>query len=322
MICVHLRPKIIIMLEVIKPGLLTTVQDQGRWGYQCYGVAVAGAMDAFALASANLLVGNPEGAAGLEMTLLGPTLRFHRETNFALAGADLGPRLNGEPISNWTCHLAQPGAVLDFAGRKSGLRAYLAISGGIDVPPIMDSRATYLLGGFGGLEGRALKPQDRLPILPPAVEPLNFTGRVFPEDHRPPYRKNPTLRAVPGPFADFFPKEAIQVFFSTEYTITPQSDRMGYRLQGEPLRRQKPKELISCGLANGTVQVPPDGQPIILLADRQSIGGYPIIATLILADLPLIAQCAPGDQLRFSPVSIEEAREEYLRLWGKVRNFS
>ena len=311
------------MIEVIKPGLLTTVQDQGRWGYQCYGVAVTGAMDAFALASANLLVGNPEGAAGLEMTLLGPTLRFHRETNFALAGADLGPRLNGEPISNWTCHLAQPGAVLDFAGRKSGIRAYLAISGGVDVPLIMDSRATYLLGRFGGLEGRALRPQDHLPILAPAAQLRNFTGRVFPEDHRPPYRKNPTLRVVPGPFADFFSREAIQVFFSTQYTITPQSDRMGYRLQGEPLRRQKPKELISCGLANGTIQVPPDGQPIILLADRQSIGGYPILATLILADLPLIAQCAPGDQLRFSPVSIDEAREEYLRLWRNLkRNFT
>ena len=310
------------MIEVIKPGLLTTVQDKGRWGYQCYGVAVAGAMDPFALASANRLVGNPEGAAGLEMTLLGPTLRLHRETIFALAGADLGPRLNGEPIPNWTCHLAQSGALLDFAVRKSGIRAYLAISGGIDVPPIMGSRATYLLGRFGGLDGRALKPRDRLPILPPAVESRNFNGRVFPEDLRPPYRKNPTLRVVPGPFADFFSREAIQVLFSTEYTITPQSDRMGYRLQGEPLRRQKPKELISCGLANGTIQVPPDGQPIILLADRQSIGGYPIVATLILADLPLIAQCAPGDKLRFSPVSIEEAREEYLRLWGKLRNFS
>ena len=306
------------MLEVIKPGLLTTVQDQGRWGYQCYGVAVAGAMDIFALASANRLVGNPEGAAGLEMTVLGPTLRLHRETTFAVAGADLGVRLNGEPIPNWTCHFAQAGALLEFAGRKSGIRSYLAISGGIDVPPIMGSRATYLLGRFGGLEGRALKPGDRLPLLPPAVDSQNFAGRVFPEELRPPYRKNPTLRVVPGPFADFFSPEAIQALFSTEYTITPQSDRMGYRLQGEPLRRGKQKELISCGLANGTIQVPPDGQPIILLADRQSIGGYPIIATLILADLPLIAQCAPGDQLRFSPVSIDEAREEYLRLWGNL----
>jgi antagonist of KipI len=233
------------MIEVIKPGLLTTVQDKGRWGYQCYGVAVAGAMDIFALASANRLVGNPEEAAGLEMTLLGPTLRFHREAIFAIAGADLGPRLNGEPISNWACHLARSGALLDFAGRKSGLRAYLAISGGIGVPLIMNSRATYLLGRFGGLEGRPLKPQDRIPLLPPAVDPQNFTGKVFPEDLRPLYRKNPTLRVVPGPFADFFSRETTKAFFSTEYTITPQSDRMGYRLQGEPLRRRKSKELIS-----------------------------------------------------------------------------
>jgi antagonist of KipI len=311
------------MIEVIKPGLLTTIQDQGRWGYQGYGVAVTGAMDSFALAAANRLVGNPEGAAGLEITLLGPTLRFHRETIFAVAGADLGPRLNGEPILNWTCHLAPSGVLLHFSGRKSGLRAYLAISGGIDVPPVMGSRSTYLLGGFGGLDGRALKPRDRLPLAPPEAEPRNFIGRVFPEDLRPPYRKNPTLRVVPGPFADFFPTEAIQAFFATEYTITPQSDRMGYRLHGEPLHRQKPKELISCGLANGTIQVPPDGQPIILLADRQSIGGYPIIATLILADLPLIAQSAPGDRLRFSPLSADEAREEYLRLWGNLRkNFT
>ena len=308
------------MLEVIKPGLLTTVQDKGRWGYQCYGVAVAGAMDLFALASANRLVGNSEEAAGLEMTLMGPTLRFHRETIFAVAGADLGPRLNGEPISSWTSHLARSGALLDFAGRKSGLRAYLAVSGGIGVPPVMGSRATYLLGRFGGLEGRPLKPQDRIPLLPPG-QSQDFTPRVFPEDLRPRYRKNPTLRVVRGPFDDFFSRETTEAFFSTEYRIASQSDRMGYRLQGEPLRRGKPGELISCGLANGTVQVPPDGQPIILLADRQSIGGYPIIATLILADLPLIAQCAPGDRVRFSPITIDEAREEYLRLWGNLKNY-
>jgi antagonist of KipI len=146
----------------------------------------------------------------------------------------------------------------------------------------------------------------------------NLTGRFLRESLRPPYRKNPALRVVLGPFADYFSGEAIRVFFSTEYAITPQSDRMGYRLQGEPLQRQKPRELISCGLANGTIQVPPDGQPIILLADRQTIGGYPIIATLIHADLPLISQCVPGDKLRFSAVSTDEAREAYVRLWGNL----
>ena len=306
------------MIEVLKPGLLTTVQDQGRWGYQCYGVGIAGAMDAFALAAANFLVGNPRGAAGLEMTLLGPTLKFHREAIFALAGADLGPRLDGNPIPTWTCHFAPADSILDFSGRKSGLRAYLAISGGIDVPSVMESRATYLLGRFGGLEGRALKSQDRLPIPPPVAGARNLTGRFLPENLRPPYRKNPTLRVVLGPFADYFSGEAIRTFFSTEYAITPQSDRMGYRLRGEPLQRQKQRELISCGLANGTIQVPPDGQPIILLADRQTIGGYPIIAALIHADLSLIAQCVPGDKLRFLPVSTDEAREAYVRLWGSL----
>ena len=310
-----------MMIEVIKPGFFTAVQDMGRWGYQCYGVGIAGAMDTFSLAAANLLVGNPAGAAGLEMTLLGPALRFHRETIFALAGADLGPRLDGKPISNWACHPAPSGSILNFEGRKSGVRGYLGISGGINVPPVMGSRSTYLIGRFGGFEGRALKSRDHLPIPPPAANFRDLSGNFFPENLLPPYQENPTLRVVLGPFADFFSGEGIKVFLSTEYLVTPQSDRMGYRLQGEPIQRQKPAELISCGLANGTIQVPPNGQPIILLADRQTIGGYPIIGTLIHADLPLIAQCAPGDRLRFSAVSLDEAREAYLKLWDNLKNY-
>ncbi len=309
------------MLEVIKPGFLTTIQDHGRWGYQCYGVGIAGAMDSFALAAANDLVGNPLDAAGLEMTLLGPTLKFHGETLFALAGADLSPELNGKPIANWTCHLAAPGSTLNFAGKKSGIRSYLAVSGGIDVPPIMGSRSTYLLGHFGGMEGRALKAQDRLPLSPSlGCDFKDPVGRSFPESLRPSYRKNPTLRVVLGPFDDFFAQEGVKAFFSTEYAVTPNSDRMGYRLQGEALKRRKPEELITCGLALGTIQVPPNGQPIILLVDRQTIGGYPILATMIHADLPLIAQSAPGDRLRFSTVSIDQAREAYLVLWSPLKH--
>ncbi len=309
------------MIEVIKAGLFTTVQDNGRWGYQGYGVGVAGAMDNFALSAANFLVGNAEGAAGLEMTLLGPTLKFHQETILAITGADLDPQLKGESIPNWTCHFAPSGSTLSFGGKKKGVRAYLAVGGGIGVPPLMGSRSTYLLGHFGGLEGRALKSQDHLPVPPLAGALRNLAGRVFPEKNRPPYQKNPTLRVVPGPFADFFSEEGIKVFFSTEYMVTPPSDRMGYRLRGEPIKRKKSGELITCGLANGTVQVPPDGQPIILLADRQTIGGYPIIATLIQADMPLIAQCAPGDKLRFQAVSTDEARQAYLKLWGNLKTF-
>jgi len=309
------------MIEVIKPGLLTTVQDQGRWGYQRYGVGIAGAMDSFALTAANLLVGNPEGAAGLEITLIGPTLRFRDKTLFALAGADLTPRLDDVSLSNWTAYLAPSGSVLSFGGRKSGVRGYLAVAGGIDVPPVMGSRSTYILGRFGGMEGRPLRTQDKLPIGAPAAPGPSPVGKAFPESLRPPYQKSPRLRAILGPFQDFFSEEGIATFLSTDYTITPNSDRMGYRLQGCAIPRQKTGELITCGLANGTVQVPPNGQPIILLTDRQTIGGYPIIATVIHADLALLAQCAPGDTIRFTAVLPDEAREAYLALWGPLKNF-
>jgi antagonist of KipI len=309
------------MIEVLKPGLFTTIQDQGRRGYQSYGVGIAGALDPFALSAANLLVGNQENAAALEITLQGPTLRFHRETTLALAGADLDPRLDGSPIPNWNCVLAPSGSTLSFKGRKSGVRTYLAVSGGIDIPPVMESRSTYLLGRFGGLEGRPLKAQDHLPLSAPAKNYHDLVGRVFPQDFFPSYQKNPNLRVVPGPFDEFFSEEGREAFLSTPYTITPQSDRMGYRLQGTPISRQKKGELITCGLANGSIQVPPNGQPILLLADRQTIGGYPIIATLIHADLPLAAQSAPGDQVRFTAVSPDEGRQAYIRLWGNLKKF-
>jgi len=307
------------MIEVLKPGLLTTVQDQGRWGYQAYGVGISGAMDSLALAAGNLLVGNPEGAAGLEMTIQGPSLKFHGETWFAVTGADLAPRMDGSPLANWTVCRASPGAILSFGPRRSGVRAYLAAGGGLDVPVIMDSRSTYLLGGFGGLEGRALKAQDRLRVGNGTAIRKPREGSVFPENLRPAYRKNPRLRAVLGPFQEFFSEEGRAAFFSEEFLITPNSDRMGYRLQGQPITRKKTGELITCGLANGTVQVPPNGQPIILLADRQTIGGYPIIATVIHADLSLVAQLAPGDRVRFEAVSPDAAREAYLSLWAPLK---
>jgi len=309
------------MIEVLKPGLFTTIQDQGRRGYQSYGVGIAGALDPFALSAANLLVGNQENAAALEITLQGPTLRFHRETIFALAGADLDPRLDGSPIPNWTCVLAPCGSTLSFKARKNGVRAYLAVTGGIDVPPVMESRSTYLLGRFGGLEGRPIKVQDQLPLSAPAENCHQWVGRVFPKDFLPPYQKNPTLRVVAGPFDEFFSEEGKEAFLSTPYTITPQSDRMGYRLQGTPISRQKKGELITCGLANGSIQVPPNGQPILLLVDRQTIGGYPIIATMVHADLPLVAQSAPGDQFRFAAVSPNEGRRAFMELWGKLSEY-
>jgi antagonist of KipI len=309
------------VIEVVKAGLLTTVQDLGRWGYQAYGVCISGALDTFALAAANLLVGNPRDAAGLEMTVFGPTLKFGTEILFAVTGADLSPKLDGREIENWVCHRAPAGSVLSFAARKSGVRGYLAVAGGIDVPVVMGSRSTYLLGHFGGLEGRPLKPKDLLPV--PALRPdaEKFTGKKIPDDLRPPYRKNPLLRVVLGPFDSYFSEKGIDTLLSLEYVITRDSDRMGYRLEGKAIERQNPGELVSCGLANGTIQVPANGKPIVLLADRQTIGGYPIVGTVISADLALIAQCAPGDRLRFAAVSVEEAREAARGLWEPVNHF-
>lgn len=309
------------MIEVIKPGFFTTIQDLGRWGYQRYGIGTAGALDSFALSAANLLLGNEEEAAGLELTFAGPMLKFHQNTLIAITGADLNPRLNGQPIPNWTVCSIPSGSILNFGQKKSGVRAYLAVWGGIAVPPIMGSRSTYLLGRFGGLEGRPLKAGDILPLLPCPTEMQELVGRSLPTSLRPAYERNPCLRVILGPFADYFSAEGQDAFLTSAYTITPQSDRMGYRLQGTPIKRAINEELITCGLANGTIQVPPDGQPILLLADRQTIGGYPIIATVINADLPLAAQCAPGDKLRFQATTLTAAQEAFQNLWGKLRKY-
>lgn len=309
------------MIEVIKPGIFTTVQDLGRWGYQRYGIGPAGALDSFALTAGNLLLGNAEGAAGLEITFLGPTLKFHQDTLVAITGADLNPRLNGASLPNWTACFISAGSILSFGQKKSGVRAYLAVWGGIALPPIMGSRSTYLLGHFGGLEGRPLKAGDKLPLLPCPSQAQEIAGRYLPLSLRPAYQQNPCLRVILGPFADYFSAEGQEAFLTSAYTITPQSDRMGYRLQGTPITRAINEELITCGLANGTIQVPPDGQPILLLADRQTIGGYPIIATVITADLPLAAQCAPGDKFRFQAITLKEARETFQNLWGNLRRF-
>ncbi len=309
------------MLEIIKPGLFTTIQDFGRWGYQSYGVCISGALDPFALGAANLLVGNPQTSAGLEITVFGPTVKFRKETLFAVTGADLGPRLDGKEIRNWTCHRAEGGSQLAFSIRKMGVRAYLAVYGGIDVLPVMGSRSTYILGGFGGKEGRALKSHDLLPYPDLPAEAHPYIGNHLPEHFRPAYKKNPSLRVVMGPFTSYFSEKGVETMLSGEYSIAQNSDRMGYRLEGAPIERKNLAELISCGLANGTVQVPANGQPIILLADRQTIGGYPIIATVVGADLPLVAQCAPGDRLSFSAVSVDEAQEAYRNLWQNLVYF-
>lgn len=295
-------------IEVIKPGMLTLIQDLGRYGYQQFGVPVAGAMDQFAAAVANLLVGNDRSDAVLEMMMMGPELKLNFDGQIALTGADLGPKINGAPVAAWQTLAVSSGDVLSFAGLKSGLRGYLAVRGGIDTPPVMNSRSTYTKAALGGFEGRALKAGDQVPVgaegTGTATVPL-----AIPQDQIPVYGVSKTIRVVLGPQDDAFTEAGLQTFLENIYTVTNECDRMGYRLEGPSIDHVKGGDIISDGIAFGAVQVPGHGKPIIMMADRQTTGGYTKIAGVISVDLPLLAQSKPGDQIRFKRVSLEEAHE-------------
>ena len=309
------------MLRILRPGLLTTVQDLGRFGYQQNGIIVSGAMDALALRVANTLVGNPETAAGLEITLLGPRIRFEADQLRALSGAQLSPTLNGQPVGLHRAVWVAAGTELAFGPAVAGCRAYLAVAGGLDVPPVLGSRSTYLRAGFGGHEGRALQAGDELAVGKPSVVGTRLlqqlarpgaawvAARFTPRQAlspRPIFR--PVLRAVRGPEYTQFSAESQRAFWQEPFTITPAADRMGYRLLGPPLTRPEETELLSSAVTFGTVQVPAGGQPIVLGADHQTTGGYPRLAQVISVDCPVLAQAAPGQALRFREVSVREAQ--------------
>jgi biotin-dependent carboxylase-like uncharacterized protein len=285
-------------LEVVQPGALTTVQDLGRPGHRASGLPVSGAMDAFALRVANLLVGNPEGAAALEITLRGPELVFLADTVVAVAGAEFA----GVPA--WRPIPVRTGERLKFGECLRGCRAYLAIAGGIDVALALGSRSTYLRGELGGYAGRALRAGDRLPAARVRADRVRAgSWRVSPAI-LPAYAAAPTLRVL----AAAQTADVGSRFWSAEFRVSPQSDRMGLRLEGEQPLGGGARELMSSPVAPGTVQVPPDGRPILLMADAQTIGGYPQAAHVIGPDLPLAAQLRPGDRVRFRLVSLDEAQ--------------
>lgn len=295
-------------LRVLSGGLLTTVQDGGRVGWRRLGVPVSGAMDQFALRVANQLVGNPPGAAALEITAGGASFEVLHAGVVALTGAEVVATLDGAPLPLWTSVLLRPGAVLALGSRRAtwGARVYLALAGGIAVPELLGSRSTYLPGGWGGLEGRALRSGDRLCAAPPAdLWPL--AGRCWPPAARPPYRAVPVLRAVPGPHEAHFLPSARSLLTGVPWRVSAQANRQGYRLLGPPLPLREATDLPSLGVLPGVIQVPPDGQPILLMADAQTTGGYPIIATVIEPDLPLAAQLLPGDELRLQLIDPVEA---------------
>ncbi len=302
-------------LEVMEGGMQTTVQNLGRYGYQRYGVPVAGAMDSFAFQAANALVGNSLNEAALETTIGGPTLRATESCLIAVTGADLSLRVNGRSLPSWMTVFVRRGWIIEFGEQKRGCRAYLAIAGGIDVPLIMESKSTYLRGGFGGFLGRALREGDLIPVGQTAFHLPSLAGKEFPADRIPDYSDTPEVRVVLGPQDDYFTDEGIATFLSSEYKVSPTSDRMGYRLRGAEIAHKGQADIISDGIVLGSVQVPADKQPIVMMADRQTTGGYPKIATVISADIPLLAQCVPGaSTVTFKAITVEEAQACYREM--------
>ncbi|KUL00775.1 MAG: Urea amidolyase related protein [Synergistales bacterium 54_9] len=315
------RKKVVaVKLRVEKGGLLTTVQDLGRWGYQAIGMPVAGAMDGFALQAGNLLVGNDPGAAALELTVMGPVFAVTEgEGVFCLSGAEMDLKINGERVPCWMAHRVKAGDKVLVGGPVgTGCRGYFCVSGGIDVPLLMESRSTYLRAKIGGFEGRALKAGDVLETgpLPPLWRRLE--GFACPGELRPDYDKSRNVRVVMGPQDDCFKAEGIETFLNSEYTITNEADRMGFRLEGPVIEHEGGADIISDGIPLGAVQVPGHGKPVVMLADRQTTGGYTKIAVVASCDIGLLAQRMPGETVRFKAVSfgdaLEAAREERARL--------
>lgn len=290
-------------IHVRRPGLLTTVQDLGRWGHQAIGVPVAGPMDTVSHRLANLLVGNASDAAALEVTLIGPELVFDVASTIAICGADFDVTVNGQPVSGGCSMAVDAGAVLHFGRRRAGARAYLAVAGGVQVPPVLGSRATHLVSGMGGYGGRALAAGDWLPIVQASKPGAVRRGTAFTL----PAGNRARLRVLPGPQVEWFEPAALQTLTSVSFRISPRSNRMGYRLEGPPLARLRNDEPISEPLAFGALQIPPAGEPILLMADRQTAGGYPKLASVIAADLPLAGQLAPGDFVEFAICSRAES---------------
>ena len=301
-------------ITVLRPGLFTTIQDTGRWGHQASGVPVSGPMDRLSHRVANALVGNEPTAALLEATLAGPEIRIENGAVIAITGADLGAHLDAEEIPLHRPIKCRPGAVLRFGERRSGARAYVALSGGITLPPVLGSRATHTYCVLGGLDGRPIAAGDRLPLgdersVSPwrviSTSARNLTGGA-------------RVRVIPGPQLDFFPPKALELLQRTRFTVTSQSDRMGYRLTGATIPRLEDREMISDTTFAGALQVPPSGDPILLMSDRQTSGGYPQIATVITADLPSAGQLAPGDWIEFEICTRYQAMSALIAQEGSI----
>jgi len=318
-------------IEVLKPGLATTVQDAGREGYYHLGIPLSGALDQYSFLAANLLVGNEENAAALECSLLGPELAFRQDAIVAVAGADLQPKVNGKPMPGHESFPVKKGDVLSFAFLKAGARAYLAVAGGLDVPVVLGSRSTYGLGAFGGFTGRGLQPGDLLPVGKPG--PGARGGRALAAPLRPVLRREVELRVVAGLYYHRLTEQAAHDFFEDVWSVAPEADRIGYRYRhGRPLqwkeRKQPfgagsdPSNIVDAGYPFGSIQVPGGLEPIVLHRDAVSGGGYAMIGTVISADMDAIAQMQPNNKARFVSVDLDlalQARAAYRARTDQLR---
>jgi len=302
------------IFEVIQPGAYTTVQDRGRFGYQQFGVPVCGVIDSFAYRVANALVGNFQGQAVLEATIFGPTLKVLNQGFIAVAGGNLSPFLNNIPLPMWESVAIHPDDILQFKGVKSGCRAYIAVAGGIDVPMVMGSRSTYVAGKIGGIDSRPLAAGDRLN----KGEGTGKVGVRVPSGLIPIYSNDIEIRVILGPQDDYF-SEGIEKFFTSIFKVSTKSDRMGYRLEGDSIMHREgiEKSIISEPSVPGGIQIPPDGQPIILLVE-QTVGGYTKIATVISSNIGKVGQAKPGDRIHFQQVNIEEAHRSLKEKKEKI----
>ena len=303
---------------VENPGIQTTVQDEGRFGYQQFGVSPAGPMDTQSFYLANILAGNQKGEGALELTFSGPALKFDEDNVIAITGADMTPTLNGEAIPSYQAVAVHAGDVLDFGfAAGNGCRSYVAFAGGLDVPLVMGSKSTLMRNGLGGVHGRKLEKGDSIGFSNPVSELPNMHLRKLQQEVFP--RKEVTLRVVAGPQDTEFTEDELKKFFWYSATITNEFDRMGCRLEREtPLKHKGDGNIITDGIAFGSIQVPTNGQPIIMLADRQSTGGYTKIGTVISEDLPKLAQSVQGCKVRCIRVSIELAQQLYIQRMNKL----
>jgi len=306
------------VFQVLKPGLFTTVQDMGRFGYLKYGVPISGAMDSFSLIAANLLTENIPNDACLEITLIGPELKALTKTYIAVTGGDAEPKINGKNVPMWQTLQLQEGDIISFGKMKSGCRAYISIKGGINTPLMLGSRSTYVRGGFGGINGRQLKAGD---IIEGFATPPLKTEYSMPEELIPQYTGKFTVHVVLGPQADMFTENGITTFLSNPYKVTSEADRMGYRLEGPSIEHKAKADIVSDALLPGAIQVPKNGKPILIMRDAQTTGGYPKIAVATTPDISLLGQAKPNDAIEFSKITMQLAHEKtkaYYRLLNNL----